>query len=220
MRVIDAVKETIADVSIVSPSSERRRANARNVSYVLVSFTASITSSEHSFDTPTNKQTSKQANATNPTKEKNWLNWLQRLLPGAVPGLVNRINKRTNKQANREVKDWAAVPWSSGSTSRVTWRLSRYTTLDWKKWSESGHVCNKYVTRTRVLKEPLATIMLCARKTCGCLFRNTRKSKILTGRLESMSILHIAISLSQYLVLDGNYSIYTAYYHVNSLGVS
>ena len=51
MRVIDAIKETIADVSSVSPSSERmRRANTRNISYCL--FHSVYYPHQHSVDTP------------------------------------------------------------------------------------------------------------------------------------------------------------------------
>ena len=137
MRVIDAVKETIADVSIHSPSSERRRANARNVSYVLVSFTASITSSEHSVVTPTNKQTNKQTSECNePDKRKELTELATTVISWGSAGSGNqnqKTNKQTNKQTNREGGDWEpaatscrkltlfpVVPRSSGSTYRVT----------------------------------------------------------------------------------------------------
>ena len=49
MRVIDAVKETIDDVSSTSPSSERR-ASARNVSYCLLH--GVYYPHQHTVDTP------------------------------------------------------------------------------------------------------------------------------------------------------------------------
>ena len=114
---------------------------SEEASATYLSFTASITSSEHLVDTPTNQQTNKQTSKCNePDKRKELTELATTVISwgSAGSGKQNQqtneqTNKQTNKQANREGGDWEpagtscrkltlfpVVPRSSGSTSRVT----------------------------------------------------------------------------------------------------